>query len=64
MVARIFVICVFLAACQTTPVQGDFCKRNQPLRFTEQQIDNMSDKQVERVLAHNERGQKLCGWRK
>jgi len=54
-----------LAACQTAPpVDGDFCHRNAPVRLTEEQVDTLSDDQVDRILATNERGERLCGWSK
>ena len=64
MVARIFVICVFLAACQTTPVQGDFCRDNKPWRLSAERIEQMTDAEIDQMVRHNKRGQKLCGWRK
>jgi hypothetical protein len=62
--AIIFAALLFaLAACQSVPVQGDFCYRNEPIRLSGTVIDQMSDADVERVLAHNERGARLCGWK-
>ncbi|MDH3194740.1 MAG: hypothetical protein OEL78_00355 [Hyphomicrobiales bacterium] len=52
-----------VAACQSVPVHGDFCYRNGPVRLSETVIDQMSDADVERVIAINERGQHLCGWK-
>jgi len=69
-IIRCIIRCIFcaafvvLAGCQTVPVDGDFCRRNQPLRFSSAQVDAMTDEQVARVLAHNERGAKLCGWKR
>ena len=56
---------LFLAACQNLPqAQGDFCYRNEPFRPSDEQVDAMSKEQVERMLEHNERGVKLCGWKR
>jgi len=61
---RVAALVLFLAACQTIPVDGDFCRRNQPLRFSPEQVDAMTDEQAKRVLAHNKRGAALCGWKR
>lgn len=51
---------IFLVSCNTT---GDFCDLNKPHRFTQEQIDRLTDEQAERYLAENRYGQKACGWR-
>jgi hypothetical protein len=50
-----------LAACQTTG--GTFCDIAKPIRLTEQTVDAMTDVEVEKALAHNMKGEKLCGWK-
>lgn len=50
-----------LTACQT-PSAG-FCSIAKPLRPTTAEIEAMSDQSVVAMLAHNERGKALCGWR-
>lgn len=50
-----------LAACQTTG--GSFCKVEHPIRPTKAEVATLSDATVAAILAHNEKGQKLCGWR-
>lgn len=50
-----------LAACQTPG--GSFCDVAKPMRPTAAEIDGMSDDSVAAVLAHNEKGARLCGWR-
>jgi hypothetical protein len=50
-----------LAACTTT--KGSFCAVDKPLRPSSAAIDAMTDAQVKDLLAHNRKGQKLCGWR-
>ena len=63
MVARL--ICVatlsLLAACQTSG--GSFCDIARPQRPTQSEIAAMTDARVAEVLALNEKGQRLCGWR-
>lgn len=49
-----------LAACQTTG--GTFCDIAKPQRLSEATIAVMTDVEVQHVLAHNRKGQKLCGW--
>ena len=50
-----------LAAC-TTP-SGSFCQIAKPDRPSAAEIAAMSDARVAAVLAHNLKGQKLCGWK-
>ena len=51
-----------LGSCQTS--SGDFCDIASPIRVSSQQVDRLSDAEVTRILAHNRRGQELCGWRR
>lgn len=55
-------VAAFLSACAATP-QGDFCDVADPIRLNPAVVDAMSDSEVERTLAHNEKGQRLCGWK-
>lgn len=50
-----------LAACQTTA--GDFCDIARPQRPSAAEIEAMPDARVAEVLAHNRKGQAMCGWR-
>lgn len=50
-----------LAACQTSG--GSFCAVEHPIRPTKTEIAALSDASVAEILAHNEKGQRLCGWR-
>lgn len=50
-----------LTACQTTG--GSWCDIAKPIRLSHAVIDVMSDVEVNAVLAQNEKGQKLCGWK-
>lgn len=56
-----FFALVVLAGCQTT--SGSFCDIARPQRPSAAEIEAMSDARVAEVLAHNRKGQKLCGWR-
>ena len=63
MVARTLILAalIALAACQTTG--WTFCDISKPIRLTEAQIEQLTDAQVKELLAHNERGRRLCGWK-
>lgn len=52
---------LFLAACTTT--KGSFCAISKPIRLSETAISALSDAEVADILAANEKGAKLCGWR-
>lgn len=52
---------VCLAGCPTTG--GSFCAVEHPIRPTKAEIATLSDASVAAILAHNEKGQKLCGWK-
>lgn len=56
-------ICAFLAGCMSAPVGGDFCAVERPIRLSEATIDAMSDQEVKDALAHDRKGEKLCGWK-
>lgn len=50
-----------LVACTTT--KGSFCAVASPQRPSAAAVDAMTDAQVRGLLAHNLKGQKLCGWK-
>jgi hypothetical protein len=60
---KIVALCALLAlsACQTA--SGTFCDIARPQRPSAAEIEAMSDARVADVLAHNRKGQKLCGWK-
>lgn len=58
----ICILCIFLSACSVTS-KGTFCDIARPIRLSDQAIDAMSDREVQDALAHNLKGQRLCGWR-
>jgi hypothetical protein len=49
-----------LAACTTTG--GSFCTVEHPIRPTTAEVALLSDASVAAILAHNEKGAKLCHW--
>lgn len=57
----ILLAALVLTGCQTT--QGSFCEMSKPVRLTNEQIDTLTDEQVRQLLAHNRKGQSMCGWR-
>jgi hypothetical protein len=59
--ALILAALLAVAGCQTA--KGSFCTIASPLRPSAETIAAMSDAEVREVLAHNKRGQALCGWR-
>lgn len=50
-----------LAACQAS--KGSFCALSEARRPSAATIATMTDAEVKRDLAHNELGQRLCGWK-
>ena len=49
-----------LAAC-TTP-RGSFCDVADPIRLSRQAVDGLTESEVAAALAHNKKGERLCGW--
>jgi hypothetical protein len=52
---------VAFAGCTTA--SGSFCAVSSPLRLSGKAVDALSDAEVRALLAHNRKGQKLCGWK-
>lgn len=52
---------LMLAACQTSA--GDWCDIAKPIRLSHEVIDIMSDNEVAAALAHNRKGEAMCGWK-
>jgi hypothetical protein len=50
-----------LAACQTAG--GSFCAVAKPIRLSQPALEKLGDGEIERLLAFNEKGEKLCGWK-
>ena len=49
-----------MAGCTT--VKGGFCAVSSPLRLSATAVEALSDAEVKALLAHNRKGEKLCGW--
>ena len=54
---------VFIAMAGCTTVKGGFCTVANPLRLSSAAVDSLSDAEVKALLAHNRKGEKLCGWK-
>ncbi|MER9328202.1 hypothetical protein NKJ26_19585 [Mesorhizobium sp. M0152] len=52
---------VMVAGCTT--VKGGFCAVSSPLRLRAVTVDALSDAEVKALLAHNRKGERLCGWK-
>ena len=50
-----------LPACQTGG--GSFCDIARPLRPSEAALAAMTPAEVADMLGHNQKGQRLCGWK-
>ena len=51
---------VAIVACTTTP-KGTFCQISDPIRLSPAAVAALSDEEVETILAHNRKLQRLCG---
>jgi len=60
-IVKIMLLAYILSGCTTT--SGSFCKIAKAQHITEQTVDAMTEKEVDAALAHNLKGQKLCGWK-
>jgi predicted small secreted protein len=58
--AVIMTMAVWLSSCSTA--RGNFCDIEHPWRLAPATIDVMTDAEVAAALAHNRKGEKLCGW--
>lgn len=57
----IVALALSLAGCQTP--KGSFCQISNPIRLSPETVDHLADQEVAAVLAHNEKLQRLCGWK-
>jgi hypothetical protein len=51
---------IVLSACTTAP-KGSFCSIASAIRPAN--VDVLTDAEVKDILAHNEKGAALCGWK-
>ena len=54
------IILLALAGCASP--KGSFCLVATPMRPSAAALAAMSDQEVDTMLAHNEKGQRLCDW--
>lgn len=59
--ALVAALAVGLFGCTTA--KGSFCTVSSPLRLSAKAVDALSDAEARALLAHNRRGERLCGWR-
>jgi hypothetical protein len=52
------------ALCGCGTAKGGFCAVSSPLRLSAGAVDALSDQEAKALLAHNRKGEKLCGWRR
>lgn len=60
---KILTMAALLAASGCTTTGGSFCAVEHPIRPTRAEVTMLSDATVAANLAHNEKGQALCGWK-
>lgn len=60
---KILTLAALIAVAGCTTTGGSFCKVEHPIRPTKAEVAALSDATVAAILAHNEKGQKLCGWK-
>ena len=49
-----------LTGCTTA---RGFCAAAAPMRLSARVVETLSDQEARALLAHNRKGEKLCGWR-
>ncbi|RNJ47372.1 hypothetical protein B5V01_24920 [Mesorhizobium erdmanii] len=59
----LMLVSVLAAMAGCTTVKGGFCAVSSPLRLSAAAVDALSDAEVKALLAHNRKGEKLCGWK-
>jgi hypothetical protein len=58
----VLAVMMFLALAGCTSAKGSFCAISSPIRLSSSVVDALSDAEVKAMLAHNRKGQALCGW--
>lgn len=58
---KILILALFLAGCTTA--RGTFCEVAEPNRLSQKSVAALSDAEVAKLQAHNEKGERLCGWK-
>ncbi|RWE29780.1 hypothetical protein [Mesorhizobium sp.] len=57
------ILAALIALVGCTTAKGSFCSVSSPIRPSAKAVDAISDEEAKTVLAHNRKGEKLCGWR-
>lgn len=60
---KILALAALLAVAGCVTKGGSFCDIARPIRLSPATIDAMTDAEVEEALAHDLKGQRLCGWK-
>jgi hypothetical protein len=61
--AKIAQLALILTLAGCTTARGSFCEIADPIRPSVATLAAMSDAEVWDALAHNRKGEKLCGWK-
>ncbi|MER9533028.1 hypothetical protein NKI89_24925 [Mesorhizobium sp. M0309] len=56
-------LALLIAFAGCTTAKGSFCAVSSPLRLTAKAVDALSDAEARALLAHNLKGERLCGWK-
>lgn len=60
---RASAVCAFFALTACTTTKGSFCQISNPIRLSGETVGHLSDAEAASILAHNEKGAALCGWK-
>ena len=60
---KILACAALLALVACTTAKGSFCAVEHPIRLSKATVAALTDAEVKDILEHNERGQRLCGWK-
>lgn len=63
-IAKFFALFAMISFAACTTPSGSFCDIARPMRPSAAAVDAMTDAEVAAMLAHNETGRKLCGWKR
>lgn len=63
MVKVLIAVCAFFALTACTTTKGSFCQISSPIRMSADTIDHLQDDEIGDLVAHNEKGERLCGWK-
>jgi len=61
--SKALALALLLAIAGCTHTAGTFCDVAKPNRLSAEAVDQLTDAEARAQLAHNRKGQKLCGWK-